>query len=284
MAFAEVIGVSSIAPFIALVGDATIISENNLLSQLYEFSDLTKPKDFILWLGISVLGLLTVGTSISILTFWRLSLFSQETGMEIGNRLFNYYIYQPCLFHASESSAKLTKQITIEASRVTSGIISPLMQLNARMVMAISMSTAIYIYNPTVMMTALVIFGFAYFVLYKLVKVKLTQLGQNISHAYWQRFKIMSDGLGGGIKDVLLLGRQKGFTEPFESNGKKLSYSVGTNDALIQVPRYFMELVAYGTVIFLILYLNKSSDGNLNSVLPILAVYSMAGLKLLPIF
>jgi ATP-binding cassette, subfamily B, bacterial PglK len=45
-----------------------------------------------------------------------------------------------------------------------------------------------------------------------------------------------------------------------------------------------MELVAYGTVIFLILYLNKGSDGNLNSVLPILAIYSMAGLKLLPIF
>jgi ATP-binding cassette, subfamily B, bacterial PglK len=283
MAFAEVVGVTSIGPFMALIGDATILSENNLLSQLYEFSGLTKPEDFIFWLGTSVLILLALGTLVSMLTFWRLSLFAQETGMEIGNRLFNYYMYQPWLFHASESSAKLIKQIATETSRVTSGVISPLMQLNARLIMAIFMSIAIYVYNPTVMISALAIFGFAYLVLYNLVKDKLTKLGQNISIGNWQRFKLMSEGFG-GIKDVLLLGRQKGFTEPFESNGRTLSYSVATDLTLIQVPRYFMELVAYGAVILLILYLNESSNSNLSSVLPILAIYSMAGLKLLPVF
>ena len=282
-ALAEIVGVASIGPFMALVGDTTILSENNLLSQLYKFSGLTQPRDFVFWLGVGALVLLSLGTATSMFTFWRMSLFAQQTGIEIGDRLFEYYMYQPWLFHASGNSVKLTKLVMIEADRVTSSIIAPLMQLNARLVMAIFMSIAVYLYNPIVMMSGVVIFGSAYLALYLLVKARLTQMGKNITFSRFHRLKLMSEGFG-GIKDVLLLGRQKSFIEHFKLHGEKVSFSEATNLALVQVPRYFMELVAYGAVIFLILYLNNSSGGNLSSVLPVLAVYSLAGLKMLPVF
>ena len=51
-----------------------------------------------------------------------------------------------------------------------------------------------------------------------------------------------------------------------------------------QVPRYAMELVAFGSVIFLILYLLAAHDGDLGTILPVLSVYALAGFKMLPAF
>ena len=283
MAFAEIIGVASIGPFMALIGDVKILSGSNPLAQMYQNSGLTEPYDFIFWVGLVVFFLLMLGACVSTYTIWQLSLFAQKTGTEIGDRLFRHYVYQPWLFHASNSSAQLIKQIATETERVTANVITPLVQMNARLVMAFFMSVAIFIFNPKIMIAGLAIFGCAYVLLYNLVKVRLTRNGTIVSNASLQRYKLMSEGFG-GIKEILLLGRQQDFIERFESSGKKLSYSLGSTLGLAQVPRYFMELIAFGTVIVLALYLSKSYEGDLGSVLPVLSVYSLAGLKLLPVF
>ena len=64
----------------------------------------------------------------------------------------------------------------------------------------------------------------------------------------------MSEGFG-GIKDILLMGRQDRFTESFTNASGRFAYATGLNQVLIILPRYIMELVAFGTVIFLVLYL-----------------------------
>jgi len=50
------------------------------------------------------------------------------------------------------------------------------------------------------------------------------------------------------------------------------------------VPKYFMELIAFGTMIALVLYLLTSHKDNLGMILPILSVYALTGFKLLPTF
>src|SRR5690625_4278158 len=49
-----------------------------------------------------------------------------------------------------------------------------------------------------------------------------------------------------------------------------------------QIPRYFIGLLAFGALIALVLILLKIHHGALNQVLPVLSVYALAGLKLLP--
>ena len=87
----------------------------------------------------------------------------------------------------------------------------------------------------------------------------------------------------GGIKDVLLLGRDFDFIKRFNQSGVKLAHSAGTNVAIGASPRYFVELIAFGSMISLILYLISSYEGNLGMVLPIISVYAV-GIKLLPAF
>lgn len=281
MAFTELLGIASIAPFMALVGDISILEKSNVFAELYQISGLTDPMDFVFYTGLLVLVALTVSTLVSMFTIWKLAHYGTSVGVEIADRLYAYYMQEEWQFHASGSSAQLTKQVSTEAMRITNGIVQPLMQMNAKVVLAVLISVSILIYNPVIAIVGLLIFAFAYFLLYKLVRNKLVSNGKKISEVSTTRFRLMNEGFG-GIKDVLLLNRSHDFVKHFEKSGKIYARALGLNSGISQVPRYFMELIAFGSMIGLVLLLIKLHEGNLGAVLPILAVYALAAFKLLP--
>jgi HlyD family secretion protein len=281
MAFTELLGIASIAPFMALVGDISILETNSIFAQLYQLSGLNNPIDFLFYAGVTVLIMLTFSTIVSMFTIWKLSIFGARVGTEIADRLYTYYMQQSWQFHASGSSAQLTKQVTTEAARISGGIVQPLMQMNAKVVLALFISISIVIYDPIVAILGLSIFSLAYFILYRLVRNKLVSNGQKLSDISADRFRLMNEGFG-GIKDVLLLNRSHDFIKRFQDSGKIYARAQGTNIAISQVPRYFIELIAFGAMVSLVLVLIKLHSGNLGEVLPILAVYALAAFKLLP--
>ena len=283
MAFIEIIGVTSIIPFMALVGDMSQLQHDTIIAKVYQASGITSESQFVLSLGVGVLIMLFISAIVSTFTIWRLSMFASGVGSEISTRLYTYYLKRGWLFHVSRSGAQLTRNIATESARVSSGIIMPLMQMNARIVLALFISLSIFIYDPKVAAIGLAVFAIAYFILFKIVRVRLQNNGRAISQVNEQRFRLMNEGFG-GIKDILLLGRDKNFIKRFNQTSRTISYSQGTNAALTQVPRYFMELIAFGSIIALVLYLIVNHDSNFGMILPILSAYALATFKLLPAF
>ena len=283
MAFAEIIGIASIAPFMALVGDIDMLNRDNTLADIYNLSGIETREDFVFWTGVTVLVALALATAISMFTTWRLSMFSVTVGTEVADRLYAHYLQKEWLFHASNNSASLTKNVASETVRITNQIISPLLNINAKMGIILFISVGLFIYDPVVALTGLLIFAFAYTLLFKIVRKRLQRNGKNISSVSSQRYQLMNEGFG-GIKDILLLNRQQDFTSRFQKSGKLFAYSLGNNQAIAQVPRYFMELIAFGTMVSLVLYLLTKHQGDLGLVLPILSLYALAGFKLLPAF
>lgn len=283
MTFLELIGIASIVPFMTLLGNTELLNEEGWLSKLYVYSGIETPESFTFFLGVSVLITLSISTLTSIFTTYRLSLFASHTGTEIADRLYKYYMYQDWIFHTSNTSASLTKQIANETQRVTTLILMPLMQINSRIVFASALSLAIFVYNPYVAIIGILVFTLAYFILFKTVRKRLHKNGTIISDTMAERYKLMNEGFG-GIKETLLLGRQSYFIDSFDITGQKFAKAQGLNIVLAQAPRYLMELVAFGTLITLVLFLFKFYEGNLGEILPVLSVYALASFKLLPAF
>lgn len=281
MAFTELLGIASIAPFMALVGDISLLQQEGVYSKLYQFSGINSPVDFVFAAGCLVLLMLTISTIVSMLTTWRLAVYGASVGTELADRLYSYYMEQSWLFHASGSSAQLTKQVSTEANRISGGIIQPLMSLNAKLVLALFISISIFIYNPIIALAGISAFVLSYMLMYKLVRKSLILNGRRLSDVSTQRFRLMNEGFG-GIKDVLLLDRKYDFIDRFTEEGGLQARAQGTNNTISLVPRFFVELLAFGAMISLVLVLIKSYDGNLGQVLPVLAIYALACFKLLP--
>lgn len=281
MAFTELLGIASIAPFMALIGDISLLQQEGVYSKLYQFSGISSPVDFVFAAGCLVLLTLAISTIVSMLTTWRLAVYGASVGTELADRLYSYYMQQSWLFHASGSSAQLTKQVSTEANRISGGIIQPLMSLNAKLVLALFISVSIFIYNPIIALVGIFAFVLTYIIMYKLVRKSLILNGRRLSEVSTQRFRLMNEGFG-GIKDVLLLDRKYDFIDRFTEEGGLQARAQGMNNTISLVPRFFVELLAFGAMISLVLVLIKSYDGNLGQVLPVLAIYALACFKLLP--
>lgn len=281
MSVTEIFGVASIIPFMTLVGDMDQLKQDTIIAQIYQASGIASESEFVFLLGLGVLIMLFISSVLSMFTIWRLLMFANKIGMEIADRLYSHYLKQDWLFHASGSSAQLTKKIATEITRVIAGILMPLMHMNAKIVFSLLMSISLFLYDPKVAITGLSVFAIAYFFLFRVVRMRLYRNGLTLSEVNERRFRLMNEGFG-GIKDILLLGRDSNLINNFYETGLKFAYSNGNNATLSQVPRYFMELVAFGSMILLILYLLLNHSGNLGIILPILSVYALASIKLLP--
>lgn len=283
MSFAELLGVAAIGPFMAVVGDVSYLEGEGILAQAYLATGLETPQQFLFWTGVAVLITLSAATVLSMYTLWKMSIFGAQIGAELSIRLYKHYMRQSWLFHVNDSSSQLVNRISHESDRITKQIIQPLMLMNGKGILALFMATGIFFFNPYVAIAGLIVFGAAYALMYQIVRQRLARNGKVISKTSRQRFKLMNEGFG-GIKDTLLLGRQADFNSRFEQASRQSGRAQGTSKALSQVPRYLMELVAFGAVILLVLYLLMKYEGNLGYILPVLSVYALAGFKLLPAF
>ncbi len=282
MSILEVISVLAIGPFMSLIGDQSQLSNlESVYGQAFALSGFSSVNHFIILSGALSLTILIISALVSTFTIWRLYMYGSRVGADLSNRLFTLYLHKPWLYHSVSNSSELTNKIAQECQRITNGIIGPVMQMNAKLVLVIFMSTAIFIYNFTVTLIGLIIFVVAYFFLFKIARLQLDKNGLSITNEQATRFKLMGEGFG-GIKDTLLLGRQSIFIKRFASASNRFARSQGNTQVLAQVPRYMLELLAYGSIISLILYLLITANSNLAQILPILSIYALAGFKLLP--
>jgi len=281
MAIMEVTAISSIAPFMSLISDVSLLHKEGLVGSFYVYSGMDDEYDFIFYAGLSILTFLVVSASFSILTFKLLANFGASLGVEISDRLYEFYLNQSWLFHASDSSARLTKQVSVEASRLANSVIQPLLQMSARIALAVLISIGLVIYNPIVAFAGIFVFLSFYVLIYFLVRVRLQHNGQTISDINTKRFRLMNEGYG-GIKDIILLGVKSEYINNFRKTGLPLAKANAENMILGFLPRYIMEVIAFGSMILLILFMVKTDEEGLQDIFPIIALYALAAFKLLP--
>ena len=282
MAIFELIGVASIGPFMALVGDIDLVESNHYLNAIYGWFEVSK-SEFLIVAGSVVLCLLFISAVLSMLTVWMLALFAAQAGTDIANRLYTYYLNRDWLFHSATNNAYLTKQISIEATRVTDLILQPLMQMNSRIVLAVALSIFVVIINPLFAVTGLVIFAMSYFTIYAYVRRKLNSNGKMISTTSEGRYRLINEAFG-GVREIKLLGRESLYSRRFSELGDLYASARGRTNAYWQVPRYLMELIAFGSMIVLVIFLTHSSEGDISEALAVISIYAFAGFKLLPAF
>lgn len=282
-AILEVLSVLAVGPFMAIIGNDELIYLNPIVRKIYNLSGASSNIEFMFSVGVAVLFFMLTAAIASIVTIRKLSMFAAEVGSEFGDRLYEYYIKMDYEFYTTINSSDLVKKISTEVSRVTDNILQPLVQINARIATIVFISVFIFIYNPIIAVTGVFVLAFAYIVLFSVVKNKLARNGTLISEYSKKRFSLMNEGFG-SIKEIQILGREDYFINQFKHSGKIFASSYGSSNSLYNMPRYFMELVVFSSMITLILVLLKINNSNLEAVLPVIGIFGIAAFKLLPSF
>ena len=276
----EMVGVGSIAPFMSVVADPSVVQSNDWLRAAYEAFGFTSPTAFLTALGVAVVVVLAVSNAFSALALWGMLRFSYGMHHRLSNRLFRGYLAQPYSFFVERNSAGFSKTILAEVMQVIQGVLTPVLNITARSLVVVALVGLLIVLDPMLALVIVLVLGGAYGGLYMLVRAKQRRLGRERVAANQERFKVTGEAFG-GIKDVKVLGREGAFASRFAPASWTYSKTSASNAVLTQLPRYLFETVAFGGIVVIVLYYLKAGQG-LAQILPTISLYAFAGYRLMP--
>ena len=282
MALFEIIGIASILPFMAVLSSPDMVETNKYLHWGYDFFGFTSANRYLFFLGIIVLCMLLISNGIKALTRWKTLTFSVMTGHTISSRLLHQYLHQPYAFFLMRNSAHLSKSILGEVNSLVSHIIVPFADVIARFVVIIAILSLLMIADPVLAISTGIVLGGAFGMVYVCMRKWLLAVGKERLEAQGKRFQIVNEAFL-GIKNVKLTGHENTYTSLYDAPSKIFSRTTALSGVAGEIPRYAMEVIAFGGILFIILYLLLQKQG-LSQALPLMTLYAFAGYRLMPSF
>lgn len=280
MGFFELAGIASIMPFMQLVSQPGSIEDSRLLSTIYGFFELNDERQFLFALGMSVLVLLMIANALTVFTIWLQHKFAWDSAHAVANRLLKKYLGQSYEYFLTQNSSQLARQILSETNDLARGFLLSLAVLIARSFVAIVIFSLLLLVDVYLALVMFGVFGGIYGVIYMFTRKFLSGLGEERLAANELRFESANEAFW-GVKMLKLSGRERYFRRRFAEASRRFCKIEPKWEATYIAPVYFIQTLAFGAILVLILYLLATERG-LQDVIPLLSLYALAGYRLLP--
>lgn len=280
MALLETVGVASIMPFMATLANPGVIETNKYLAAAYETLGFTDPQKFLFFLGAVVFVALLTSIAFRALTTYALLRFTHMRNYSVGRRMVAGYLGQPYEWFLDRNSADLGKSVLSEVQQVIAGSVIPVMQAIAHGTVAVCLLLLLIAVDPVLASAVAVGLGVSYGAIYMGLRGYLARIGADRVRANQERFQAVQEAFG-GIKAIKVGGLEGSSLHRFEGPSKRFARRQAALQIANQLPRFALEAVAFGGALAVALYL-LASRGGLQQILPVMAVYALAGYKLMP--
>lgn len=280
----EVAGVASIFPFLAVLGNPSLLDSNDTLRAVYAFSQnlgLQNETSFILFLGLFIFSfylLSLVSRGLSSYAQWR---FIQKCEYMISKRLIVNYFNQPYTWSLHRNSSDIGRVILSEVGYVVTHALIPLVTICSQGLVACFLISLLFYLNASVALTIGLVIVAAYVMVFFSVRNFLSDMGQRRQRANDERFKSVSEGFG-AFKEIKMGGYESVFVERFMRSAQAYARVHANLELVGQIPRLVLEAIVFGGMLLLTLH-TIYTTGDFSSAAPVLGLYALAGYRLMPV-
>ena len=280
MALLDTIGVASIMPFMAVATNPSLIETNFFLRSLYRVFGASSERNFMLILGVLMFGLLLLSLVFKALTTYFQLRFNYMCEFSIGKRLVEGYLYQPYVWFLTRNSSELGKNILSEVGTVIEKAMIPFTILIAQGAVACALLLLLLLVDPILALFIGIVLSGAYGLFFKLMSGTLNRIGKNGLDANSKRFAAVIEAFS-ATKEVKLGSLEKTYIDRFSNPAELYAKRQSAALAIVSLPRFFLEAIAFGGMMLIILYL-MMQGANFSDALPIISLYAFAGYRLVP--
>ncbi len=279
-AFAQAFGVASIFPFINAVMNPNIVEQNKWLSLIYQKLNFTGINSFIFFLGITVFLIVILSSVISAITTWGKARFTLGKNHGLSLRLLTIYLSQPYEYFLHKNTSELVKNVLSEIYQLTNQLLISLFEIIINGLMVLAILIMLFIVDISITMGVIFFLGGSYGLINYFVKRRLKEAGRERLEANRERYKITNEALS-GIKTAKALGIESYFLRNYSNFSLKFTRHNVFAHVVREIPRYLLEAVAFGGIIFFILFMIACGE-KVTDFLPLLSLYAFAAYRTLP--
>ena len=276
----EVLGIASVAPFIALLTKPEYLTNNELYMSIINAYQLTN-LDATVLMGSLVIVLFATSNIVTAYTLWKTVSFTALQQHKISMILMQKYLYQPYEFYTKNSSSNISKNILHETGVICDLVILPSLQFISKCAVVLSVSIFLLYINYQIFIGTILVLAIIYILIYSKVKEVLLNYGESKVLMNKDKYKYVNDAFT-DIKNIKFYSAEQSYLSLFSNPTKQFAELTAKSTLLSVLPRYILEVIAFGGIFTVLIYF-LSQDYNLIAQSPVIGVFIIAAYRALPL-
>jgi ATP-binding cassette, subfamily B, bacterial PglK len=276
----QVIGVTSIFPFLAIASDPERIRHSQFGLRFLALLPPMGNRELLITAGIiAILGLL-VSNTVNLLAEYARTRYSASFAHWLRVRLLRQMASQPYAYFLHRNSADLLRKVMGEVGNYTGGVLLPLLDSMARALTAALLLATLFLVQPVIAVSATLAFSAFYLTIFRLLARKRQEISEGLRTAFAGSFRDAQQMLG-GIKPIKVHRAEEHFLGRFASQSAIVSQMSARVPIVSNITRYLVEPLAFGGLVLTVVVL-AIRGRDFSDILPNLGVMAVAGYRLLP--
>ena len=281
ISLSEVVGLSTVVPFMAIVTNQNIIFENKYLELIYNFFSFESIKSFIFYFGIAIIIIFLIKNILNIFFNYILVSFSRNSYYQFTCKLMENYLKYPYQNFVKKNSNDLMKNITTEANLLVILIQNFLMMLSEICVVFFIYLVMLYVdLKITLFITAFM--GINILLIKYLILNKTKKWGTERSKAIEEYYQIIGSTFG-NYKFIKLQSNDEKIMNNFQNSCNKYIKVDKKYMSSQPIPRLILEFFGFSIVVVLIIFSVMMYDENgLAKIMPVISIFFIGLYRILP--
>jgi len=276
----ETLGVSLVLPLISVLENPQIIQEPGIIGWVYHAIGEPAHRQFLILVGLGFIGLYIIKNSYLTALQYLQCNFIYSKQVELSSRLFRAYLYSPYTFHLQRNSAELIRNLSVETTLFFVNVLSPGLLAFTEITILTCIALFLFLMEPVTFLMAAGVIGLATMSFYRVVRVKLSQLGKSRQYYQGQVLQTINQAFG-GVKEAKVLGREQFFLDVYRRDNTASNRTFQYFQIVSQLPRFFIETIA--VVGLMLIFVSVLAQGReLGEVIPTLSLFAAAAFRLMP--
>ena len=275
----EVFTLTTLLPFLTVLVSPETIIENRFYQTFINFFGTNKPESILFLLTVIFAFSAILAGSIRLLNLWFNVRLAASIGTDLSCKAYNLTLNQPYEVHVKDNSSSIITT-TITHTQQTVVAINLFLQLTTATIISFGLITALLIIDFKVTLSAIIVFGIAYFSIALKTRKKLFIYSFNVADSNKEQLKSLQEGLG-AIRDVILDRAQNIYVQKYRKADLRMRSYRAKNQFIAAFPRYGLETIGIILITFLA-FLLRLEKGNSKEIIPLLGAFALGSQRLLP--
>jgi len=277
---AQVIGVGSVFPFLALAADPSRLRNSGLGSKILSFLPPMDDAKLLLVAGLFAITMLVVASVSNILGLFIRTKYSQEYAHWLRQQIVERLLARPYADFLTLSTGILLKKVMGDAGQFSNAILLNLLDTSTYVLTSLLLLVALVLVQPQVAMGAALVLGLFYLVCFIGLGPWRARASSSLKAVTRAGFKELQQ-IFQGIKPIKVQQAESFFISRYLGHSAIQARYNSLLPVLGSAPRYLIEPIAFGGLVVAVLIFVGRGE-NLVGILPNLGVMAFAGYRLLP--
>jgi ATP-binding cassette, subfamily B, bacterial PglK len=276
----QVIGVTSIFPFLAIAADPERIRHSQFGLRFLALLPLMGNRELLITAGAIAIVALLLSNAVNLLAEYVRTRYAHSFGHWLRVRLLRRMVSQPYGYFLQRNSGDLLKKVVGDVMNYINGVLLPLLDSVARALTAALLLATLFLVQPVIALSAALGLGAFYLIIFRLLARKRREANEGLRTSSAGSYREAQQMLG-GIKPIKVHRAEEYFLSRFAGHSAVVAQMFARVPIVANSARYLVEPLAFGGLVLAVLMLAMRGR-DFSDILPNLGVMALAGYRLLP--